>query len=59
MYKRQVIGPPEGIDKKIFEWADEVLSLSKMTFNYSLTLTILMEQIYRAISKNYNLRYEK
>lgn len=45
-----VIGGPLGLDRKILNHADFVLSLSDMTFPHELAKVILLEQIYRAMT---------
>lgn len=42
-----VIGPPEGFSKPI-SFANEVCSLSKMTFTHEMALLFLTEQLYRS-----------
>lgn len=48
--KRMVmfIGGPDGAGDKIKKRANEIISLSKMTFPHELFQTVLLEQIYRA-----------
>lgn len=43
-----VIGGPYGFSPKIYERANEKLSLSKMTFSHQMIRLIFIEQIYRA-----------
>ena len=43
-----VIGGDEGLDPSLREEADEVLSLSRMTFTHEMARAILLEQLYRA-----------
>jgi len=45
-----VIGGEWGLSEKIKNQADELLSLSRMTFTHDLTRLILLEQIYRAFT---------
>ncbi len=52
-----LIGGKEGIEKKIVEKADLVLSFSKMTFSHQLARIMLLEQIYRAFCIIHNLPY--
>lgn len=54
-----IIGGKEGIEEKIIQKADFILSLSKMTFSHQLARIILLEQIYRAFCIIYNLPYSK
>lgn len=43
-----VIGGPYGFSKKVYERANEKISLSKMTFSHQMVRLIFTEQIYRA-----------
>ena len=43
-----VIGGDEGLDERVRQSADLVLSLSKMTLPHRLARVVLVEQIYRA-----------
>ena len=43
-----VIGGPYGFSPKVYERANEKLSLSKMTFSHQMIRLIFIEQIYRA-----------
>lgn len=52
-----IIGGAFGVDEKVFEKADLVLSLSKLTFPHQLVRLILIEQIYRCISILNNSKY--
>lgn len=45
-----VIGGPYGFSKKVYERADEMLSLSKMTFNHEMVRLFIIEQLYRAMT---------
>jgi len=45
-----VIGGPFGFDDKLYERADELLSLSVMTFPHQLVRLIFLEQLYRALT---------
>lgn len=45
-----IIGGAYGFDKAIFDRADFVWSLSKLTFPHQIVRLILVESIYRAIS---------
>lgn len=42
------IGGPYGFSQAVYDRADEMLSLSKMTFSHQMVRLILTEQIYRA-----------
>lgn len=43
-----VIGGPYGFSESIYKRADELLSLSKMTFSHQMVRLLFVEQIYRA-----------
>ena len=45
-----IIGGVYGLDKKITDRADKVLSFSQMTFTHQMIRFILLEQIYRAFT---------
>lgn len=45
-----VIGEATGLSKYAHNMASEFISLSDMTFSYKLSLMIMAEQIYRAVS---------
>lgn len=45
-----VIGGPYGFSKDIYKRADEMLSLSKMTFNHEMVRLFIVEQTYRAMT---------
>ncbi|MEW5795374.1 MAG: 23S rRNA (pseudouridine(1915)-N(3))-methyltransferase RlmH [Candidatus Zixiibacteriota bacterium] len=45
-----VIGGAWGLDKRLLEHANEVWSLSSLTFSHQLVRLILLEQLYRAYS---------
>lgn len=45
-----VIGGPYGFAKKVYERADDRLSLSKMTFSHQMVRMIFVEQLYRAMT---------
>ncbi len=54
-----LIGSATGIDKEIKKKSNLVLSLSKMTFPHRMFRLFLIEQIYRAIMINKNIKYHK
>lgn len=54
-----IIGGPIGLAPAIRQSADEVLSLSAMTFPHEMAQVMLLEQIYRAVSIHHNRRYHK
>lgn len=45
-----VIGGAYGFSKAVYDRADSLLSLSKMTFSHQIVRLIFMEQIYRAFT---------
>jgi len=54
-----VIGPSAGFSKSDLSLADELLSLSPLTFPHEITTLLLTEQIYRAITISNNHPYHK
>lgn len=44
------IGGPYGFSKEVYERADEMISLSKMTFSHEMVRLFFTEQIYRAMT---------
>ncbi len=54
-----VIGGPFGLSNEFKHHANELLSLSRMTFSHEMTQLFLLEQIYRAISILNNRSYHK
>ena len=45
-----VIGGPYGFSKKVYDRADESISLSRMTFSHQIIRAIFAEQLYRAFT---------
>lgn len=45
-----IIGGPYGFAQKVYERANEMFSLSKMTFNHEMVRLFAVEQIYRAMT---------
>jgi len=45
-----VIGGPYGFSEELYQRADELLSLSAMTFSHQMVRLIFAEQLYRAFS---------
>lgn len=45
-----VIGGAYGFSKAVYERADEMFSLSKMTFSHQIVRVIFLEQLYRAFT---------
>ena len=54
-----VIGGPDGLSDVIINRADEIWSLSNLTFPHFLVRVLLAEQIYRALMLNANHPYHK
>lgn len=47
---KMVIGGPYGFSESVYARADELLSLSKMTFNHEMVRLFITEQTYRAMT---------
>ena len=45
-----VIGGSQGFGKKVYDRADGLMSLSKMTFSHQMVRLIFLEQLYRAFT---------
>ncbi len=45
-----IIGGPLGLDRRVLEEADMILSFSKMTFTHEMIRLLLLEQLYRAFT---------
>ncbi|MBD5203395.1 MAG: 23S rRNA (pseudouridine(1915)-N(3))-methyltransferase RlmH [Bacteroidales bacterium] len=45
-----VVGGPYGFSKEVYDRADSLLSLSKMTFNHEMVRAFFTEQVYRAMT---------
>lgn len=45
-----IVGGPYGFSKRIYDIANEKISLSKMTFSHQMIRMIFVEQIYRAMT---------
>ncbi|MDP6169049.1 MAG: 23S rRNA (pseudouridine(1915)-N(3))-methyltransferase RlmH [Candidatus Marinimicrobia bacterium] len=54
-----IVGGADGHPKDIKEKANQILSLSKMTFPHEMALLILTEQIYRAITIKKGSKYHR
>lgn len=53
------IGGPEGLDLTVMQRADEIWTLSKMTFTHHVARVMLAEQLYRAWSITEGLPYHR
>ena len=45
-----IIGGPYGVSDEVYQRADELFSLSKMTFSHQMVRLIFVEQLYRGLS---------
>ncbi len=45
-----IIGGFAGLDERLLDQADELLSLSQLTMSHELSRVVLLEQIYRALT---------
>lgn len=45
-----VVGGPYGFSQQVYDRADSMLSLSKMTFNHEMVRLFFTEQVYRAMT---------
>jgi len=54
-----VVGGASGLDASVLRRADEILSLSPMTFPHQMARLLLIEQVYRALSVRAGLRYHR
>jgi 23S rRNA (pseudouridine1915-N3)-methyltransferase len=52
-----VIGGPYGFSEKVYQRAQQKISLSQMTFSHQLIRLIFLEQLYRAFSIIHNHPY--
>ena len=52
-----VIGGPFGFSQEVYNRADEMISLSKMTFSHQMVRVIFTEQLYRACTIIKNEKY--
>lgn len=52
-----VVGGPYGFSRKVYDRADAMISLSRMTFNHEMVRLFFTEQIYRAVSILHGLPY--
>lgn len=54
-----IIGGPLGLDQTVLDRADEVISLSRLTFSHELSLLIALEAVYRSLSIKAGRPYAK
>ena len=54
-----IIGGPNGLQKYIKEKANQIFSLSELTFPHEMALLILTEQLYRAVSIEKGSKYHR
>ena len=54
-----IIGGPDGLPTFIKEKANQIFSLSELTFPHEMALLILAEQVYRAISIKKGRNYHR
>ena len=54
-----IIGGPDGLSSYIKEKANQIFSLSKLTFPHEMALLILVEQLYRAVSIEKRRNYHR
>ena len=54
-----IIGGPDGLPKYIKEKANQIFSLSELTFPHEMALLILAEQLYRAVSMERGRNYHR
>jgi len=54
-----VVGGASGLSPDVLARAEEVLSLSPMTFPHQVARLLLIEQVYRALSVRAGLRYHR
>lgn len=54
-----VVGGASGLSREVLSRADQVLSLSRMTFPHQIARLLLVEQLYRALSIQAGLSYHR
>ena len=54
-----VVGGASGLSSEVLSQADDLLSLSRMTFPHQVARLLLVEQVYRALSIGAGLRYHR
>lgn len=52
-----IVGGPYGFSKEVYDRADAMVSLSRMTFSHQIIRAIFAEQLYRAFSIIHNTPY--
>ncbi len=52
-----LVGGAYGFDERLYERANDKISLSNMTFSHQLIRLIFMEQLYRAYTIQHNFPY--
>lgn len=45
-----IIGGPYGFSKKVYDRAEQMMALSKMTFSHQMVRLVFIEQLYRAMT---------
>jgi 23S rRNA (pseudouridine1915-N3)-methyltransferase len=54
-----VLGGPDGVEDRVRQRADHRLSLTAMTLPHDLAEVVLLEQLYRALTRWKNLPYHR
>lgn len=54
-----VLGGPDGVDDDVRARADEIWSLSALTLSHDLAEIVLLEQLYRALTRLHGLPYHR
>ena len=54
-----IIGGPDGLPRYVKEKANQIFSLSELTFPHEMALLILAEQLYRAVSIEKGRNYHR
>ena len=54
-----VVGPPDGFSDEFKQSADQLISLSELTFTHEMAAALLMEQLYRASEINRGSAYHR
>jgi 23S rRNA (pseudouridine1915-N3)-methyltransferase len=53
------LGGPDGVEDRVRQRADHRLSLTAMTLPHDLAEVVLLEQLYRALTRWKNLPYHR